>query len=456
MTRRIGLIAAREFLTTIGNKGFLIGLLVMPAVFALAAVLAPRIMNARSPQVRGDVAVVDPSGRVSGQLRKELDPGTIQARRTESARRVLARAAPGLERAAAAGGGPAAPQAPELRVVERPPGTDLEGEKAGLVTRDPEGPGQGWLALVVVHADAAVRGQGKPDYGSYDLYVSARLDDRTEGVLYEALRQSLVNARFEASGLDQPSVEAAMRVVRPQSVIVAAGGEQQARRGFTRALPFIMGIMLFMGIMIGGQTLLTSTIEEKSSRVVEVLLAAVSPVELMAGKLLGQLGVGLLVMGVYVGLGILVLFQFAVLGLLDPMLVVYLVLFFLLSYLVFGAIMSAIGAAVDQMADAQSLMGPVMMLLLAPYVLTPIIGRAPNSAFSVAMSFIPPVNTFAMLARLASDTPPPAWQVWLTVLVGLAAAAGAVWFAAKVFKIGLLMHGKPPNLATLVRWAREA
>jgi ABC-2 type transport system permease protein len=138
------------------------------------------------------------------------------------------------------------------------------------------------------------------------------------------------------------------------------------------------------------------------------------------------------------------------------MLVVYLFVFFLLSYLLFGALMSAIGAAVSQMADAQSLMGPVMLFLLAPYVLTPIIGRAPNSTFAVAMSFIPPVNTFAMMARLASDTPPPTWHVLLTIVVGLAAAAIAVWFAAKIFKIGLLMHGKPPSFATLVRWARMA
>jgi ABC-2 type transport system permease protein len=460
MMKRIGLIASREFVTTIGNKGFLIGLLVMPAVMALAAVAAPRIMRAPSPQIRGDVAVIDVTARVTGQLRKELDPATIQARRLENARRVVAQAAPRMERAADAGGATQrmVGQAPILRIVERPAGADVDREKNWLITPSAEqqSPDERHLALVVVHPDAVVRADGKSDYGAYDLYVSTTLDDNTEGVIYEALRQSLVNARLEATSLDQAAVEATMRVARPRSVIVAAGGEQQAQRGFTRALPFIMGILLFMGIIIGGQTLMTSTIEEKSSRVVEVLLAAVSPFELMAGKLLGQLGVGLLVMGVYVGLGILALFQFAMLGLLDPLLVLYLIVFFLLSYLVFGALMSAIGAAVNQMADAQSLMGPVMLMLIAPYILTPIIGRAPNSTFSVAVSFIPPVNTFAMMARLASDAPPPAWQVWLTVLVGLAAAAGAVWFAAKIFKIGLLMHGKPPNFATLVRWARAA
>ena len=118
--------------------------------------------------------------------------------------------------------------------------------------------------------------------------------------------------------------------------------------------------------------------------------------------------------------------------------------------------MMAIGAAVNQMTEAQSLFGPVMLVLMLPYVLSPMIGRAPNSTFSTVVSFLPPINTFAMMSRIASDAPPPAWQVWLTVLVGVAAAYAAVWFAAKVFRIGLLMHGKPPNFATLIRWARAA
>jgi ABC-2 type transport system permease protein len=309
---------------------------------------------------------------------------------------------------------------------------------------------------VVMHPDAVVRAGTGAEYGSYDLYVSPLLDNSTENVINDALAQAITNARLRASQLDVAQIEATMRVAGPVSVIVAAGGEQQAQRGFDRALPFLLGVLLFVGVLIGGQTLMTSTIEEKSSRVIEVLLAAVSPFQLMAGKLLGQLGVGLLVMGVYVGLGIIALFQFAMLGLLNPMLVVYLLIFFLITYVIFGAIMMAIGAAVNQMADAQSLMGPVMLLLIAPYILAPMIARAPNSTFAIIVSFIPPVNTFAMLARLASGTPPPVWQVLLTMLLGVAAAVAAVWFAGKVFKIGLLMHGKPPNFRTLFRWARAA
>ncbi len=453
--KRIGLVARREFLATVGTKGFVFGLLMMPALLAGLIALAPRVMNARTPQVRGDVAVIDRSERLTAGLRTALDPDTIEARRAENVRRTLSAAAPG---AAQAPGSEAAVQSavgqvPALRIVERPAAADLEEEKAWLLADTPD---ERHLALVVVHPDAVVREQGRAEYGNYDVYVSSTLDDATESVIFESIRAALVTARLGASSLDQAAIEATMRVPRPRSIIVAAGGEQQAQRGFNRALPFVLGVLLFMGVVIGGQTLMTSTIEEKSSRVVEVLLAAVSPFELMAGKLLGQLAVGLIVISLYVGLGVLGLFSFAMLGLLDPVLILYLLAFFLITYLVFGALMLAIGAAVNQIADAQSLMGPVMLLLVAPYVLAPMIARAPNSTFATIVSFVPPVNTFMMMARLASDSPPPVWQPLLTMVVGLAAAVGCVWFAAKVFKVGLLMHGKPPNFATLVRWARAA
>jgi ABC-2 type transport system permease protein len=96
------------------------------------------------------------------------------------------------------------------------------------------------------------------------------------------------------------------------------------------------------------------------------------------------------------------LMSFAMIGLLDPVLILYLVVFFVISYLLFAAVFSAVGAAVNEMREAQSLMTPVMLALMAPWMFAPVIGREPNSMFAVALSFIPPVNTFAMMIRLAS------------------------------------------------------
>ena len=443
MMQRIWMVAARDFTATVSGKGFLVGLLIMPVVTVLFVVLGPRILNSRSPDIVGQVAVVDSTGSVSSELGAVLAPSAIAARRAQPS-----------QNGTGPDGPPDNPAIPRISVIERSPAEQLQSDKDWLI--QPADASERHLALVIVRPDAVVRRTANSEYGSYDLYISSRLDEGTENVIIDGMRQALVSARLKTNGIDPGAVQASMKVVRPTSVTVGANGERQTRRGFARLLPLICGVLLFLGVITSGQILMTSTVEEKSSRVMEVLLAAVSPVELMWGKLLGQLGVGFLILAVYVGLGILALVQYSMMGMIDPMLIVYLVVFYFLAYLVYGALMLAIGAAVSRTADAQSLMGPVMLLLVAPYALLPMIGRAPNSTMSVAISFIPPINSFAMLARLASGTPPPLWQVFGSLAAGVAGACIAVWFAAKVFRIGLLMHGKPPNFGTLVKWARMA
>jgi len=186
------------------------------------------------------------------------------------------------------------------------------------------------------------------------------------------------------------------------------------------------------------------------------LLSAVSPMQLMSGKIMGQMGVGLLILILYAGLGLSALLSFALTGLVDPKLFVFLIAFFLIAYFVVASLMAGIGAAVNEMREAQTLMTPLMILIMIPWMLWMPITRNPNSMFSTVISFIPPINSFAMLLRLTSTSPPPLWQVFVSMAVGIVSVWGALWFATKVFRIGLLMFGKPPNLATLIRWARMA
>ena len=449
--RRIGLVARREFMAAVMNKGFVIGLLLMPAIIALLIAVFPRLSSRNVPAVRGEIAVVDPTGQVAGALRTALTTDAITARRRESAMRALQNA-PAVVRDVATN--PAAIErtvgaAPELTIVERPASADLQREKQWLTEPVAAG-GLRHLALIVVDSDA-VSAPGGKDYGSYELFIPENIDDRLETELYDAIRESLLAARIRAHNLDRAQVEAVMRVRRAASVTVAPGAERRTNIAFNRMLPYVFAGLLVFGVTIGGQTLLTQTVEEKSNRVIEVLLSAVSPIELMAGKILGQMAVSMLVLAIYIGIGLVTLMSFAMIGLLDPRLILYLIVFFLISYLLFAAVFSAVGAAVNEMREAQALMTPVMLTLMAPWMFATVIGREPNSAFSVALSFIPPVNTFAMMIRLSSATPPPIWQVLATIVVGLAAACGVTWFAAKVFKVGLLMHGNAPDMATLMR-----
>jgi ABC-2 type transport system permease protein len=101
-------------------------------------------------------------------------------------------------------------------------------------------------------------------------------------------------------------------------------------------------------------------------------------------------------------------------------------------------------------------MMPMSILLMMPWILWMPISRNPDSMLAVVVSFLPPLNTFGMLLRLSSTSPPPAWQVWLSIAIGIAGVLATVWLSAKIFRIGLLMFGKPPDFKTLVKWVRAA
>jgi ABC-type Na+ efflux pump permease subunit len=456
---RVLQVAIREFVVTVSNRAFIIGLLVMPALIALFALIVPRAFNFRDFKVEGDVRIIDPTGRVTPHLRNTLDARQIAARRTELSRRALESVPAGVREVAGNRGDLALQVAlgpvPDLRLEERPVDSDLQQEKAWLNEANPEARKR--VALIVIHPNAVIPSDGGGvRYGSYDLFVPPNLDDRADAEIQQSLREALIDARGEAQSLNREKINALIQVPRVRSITVTSGEERQTVRAFNIALPVSVAALLFIGVMTGGQALLTSMVEEKSNRVIEVLLSAVSPMELMAGKLLGQMAVSLLVLALYIAMGLTVLTSFALFGLFNPWLIVYMLIFFVIMYLVFGSLMMAVGAAVNEMREAQGLMMPLMLMLMVPWILWMPISRDPNSLLSITLSFIPPVNTFAMLLRMASSAPPPWWQVWLSIALGVGSVIVAIWFAAKVFRIGLLMYGKPPNFATLIRWARSA
>jgi ABC-type Na+ efflux pump permease subunit len=455
--KNIFIIAKREFLATVATKAFIIGLFILPAMIAIFAFLGPTFFSPKNFAIKGEVMIIDPSGRVAPEIKKCFDPVKIRAQREEETRKALANTPAQIQQVAGKtmkkSIGSVFGPIPELHVLETPADSSLEQAKKWL-TIQPEAMPR--LAVVAIHKDAIEpAGTGK-GYGAYDLYVKPKLDDRADSEIRRGLQEAIINVRVQAHAIDKSAIDAIFQFPKTQSVTVSETEQRQTVPGMNFLIPAAFGMLLLLGVMGGGGQLLNSTVEEKSSRVVEVLLSAVSPIELMAGKLIGQRGVSLIGIGLYVLMGIALLAGFALIGLLDLSLIVYLIIFFIITYLVLGSLMMSIGAAVNDVKEAQSLMMPVMLILMVPWILWMPISRDPNSALSITMSFLPPVNSFAMLLRMTSNTPPPFWQVWISIAIGIGSAYCALWFAAKVFRVGLLMFGKPPNFATLIRWVRQS
>jgi ABC-2 type transport system permease protein len=463
--KKVMQIARREFLATVMTKAFLFGVLIVPVMMGVVALLIPALMmSEKAPAIVGEIAILDSTGLVTARAGDRLSPRAFAERRRvmdEAMSTVVAAASGRSDSAAAAarGADTAAIFArlekavPQLTIVPLATTVGIEADKAMLLPDSGES-GKRRLAVVVVHANAVEAARGSA-LGGYDLYVRAKLDARLIDDIRRGMERAIVDARLAHRALDAADIRALTNVpdATPRTVDVSGEKEQNELAGML--IPMAFMILLLMAVMTGGGQLLTTTIEEKSSRVVEVLLAAVSPMELMAGKIFGQFGVSMVILTIYGGMGITGLVAFSAMGLLDPMMIVYLLIFFLLAFVTMGSMMAGIGSAVSEARDAQALLMPVMLINMLPMFLWMPITRAPNSMLAIVLSFLPPVGPFVMVLRLGSSSPPPTWQVWLSIAVAAVAAWGAVWFAGKVFRIGVLMYGKPPNLRTLVRWARS-
>ena len=285
-------VALRDFLAAAATRGFLFGLLGMPLLLGLAAIVLPRIFDdaSRAYRIEGRYAVIDPTGAVLPEMRAALDPEAVARRRRAEFRGRLDEAPEpvrGLAEAASARAiDEALGPAPDVGLTALAADADVEAAK-GWLHEEADGPRR--TALIVVHEHAVTpAGAGGP-LGAYDLFVAPGLDDRDVSFIHRHVRDAIVGARVAARSLDRAELDALLRVPRPPATTVGPDGERPlgASLGFNAFLPLAFMGLLLMGVMTGGQIMLTSTIEEKSTRVVEVLLSAVSPMELMAGKLLG-------------------------------------------------------------------------------------------------------------------------------------------------------------------------
>jgi len=454
-------IAIREFLSTAMTKGFIIGAFVVPAVIlVLIAILFPLLLNQEGPKVEGDLAVIDRSGVVGEQIADRLEPEAVRQRAREqmdaAAEQLSSKLgmSPETAKLATASAVSQGDSGATIHVDLLAPDADPEVEKQPL--KEGKVRDGGRLALAVIDENAVAKSADSDEFGGYELFVKPKLDDRVQDRMHDAIAESIRERRLRRAGLDPENVEALTHVRRPPTTEVSEKGERASLGEMNMLISFGFMFVIFLSVMIGGQYLLTTVVEEKASRVVEVLLSAVSPMQLMSGKIIGQLGVGLTMMLIYGGLGGGALIAFKMGDLIGVVNVVYLIVFFLIAYFIIASMMAAVGSAVNELREAQSLMTPIMVVMMVPYILWMPITRNPSSPFSVTVSFVPFVSPFAMVLRITSNEPPPTWQVLLAILIGVVSVYVSLWAAAKIFRIGLLMFGKPPNFATLIRWVRMA
>ena len=431
--RNIKYIFLREYLERVRTKAFVITTVLTPLIFAVIFGL-PILLATRGGNQTQKVAVAQAAGQTSivPVLRSRLE------RRPQAPRPDLQRntgvSIPGFE----------------FQPVEVAAGHASE-TRERLISEVRAG-----------RLDGCLWFEGDPTAGGRIEYNGRNVTDMIAlRTLEQAVSSAVVQLRLVSRGVPADDVERLVKPVQMRTVRVSDKGVRE-ERGITFIISFFFLMVLYMTLMLYGVAVMRSVIEEKTSRVFEVLLSSVKPMELLAGKILGVAAVGLtqyavwILMALVAGGGMIGSLRTQMGEISVPAsLLFYFALFFLLGYLLYSTMFAALGAVVNSEQEAQQLQMTVMWFLIIPMLVAQLVIRAPNSTAAVVLSLIPFFTPMLMFLRINLITP-PAWQVALSIALLLATNLAVLWLSARIYRVGILMYGKRPTLPELVRWVRAA
>jgi ABC-2 type transport system permease protein len=291
-------------------------------------------------------------------------------------------------------------------------------------------------------------------------------------ILESVLGREVLTARLGRAGVDREVVAAAQIPVRLQTVSIRGGKVTEESGTSAFVLAYAVWIILYMSILLYGVQVMGAVVEEKTSRVIEVLVSSLRPFQLLAGKILGVGAVGLFQLSIW-AVSALVLFRRRDLllemvgartggmvgaGTLPAVSVATLAIvlaYFLLGYFLYAAMFAAVAAMSNSEAEARQAQMPVVMLLVVPTVLMVGILQQPDGGMAVALSLIPFTAPIAMPVRWAAATVPLPEILGSVVLLG-GTLLLVVWITARIYRVGILMYGKRPSPRELWRWVRAS
>lgn len=443
-------VVKREYLQRVRTKLFIVATLLGPLVMALFGVVPALIFSIKAGgPVR--VAVVDQTGRTykrvsSSMLDEDRDKDeptasmasqdALNANRDERLRQIAKVQEDGLwlEEVSASGR-----SLDELKreLNERIRSHDLDG-------------------YLILPSDLLQGGKAQ-FFGrnTGDLFTKGRL----EAGLSRAVREE----RLTGANIDVKVVRELSQPVKLQAFKVGDKGEERdTGEGFV--LVFASGFIIYLTILMYGQVILGAVIEEKETRIAEILFSSMKPFPLMMGKLIGislialtQLSVWGLAFAAFTLFGVGVLTSQGVpvhIPNIAPTVFVYFALFFLLGYFIYSTIYALVGSIVTTAQEGGQLALPVILLLVVGFYLAFPVIRSPDSSFAFWVSMVPFFSPITMLVRIVTQTP-PFWQIALSLVIGFGTVVLLTWLASRIYRIGMLMYGKRATIPEVWRWVRQ-
>lgn len=430
----------REFVARVRTKAFVISTILLP-VMMVAAVVVPIMMMSSTKDQTTYIAVVDASGSGLGDKLAQ----SLGAERLGSDKDALARYA----------------------VTAHPVSGDTQKLRDALIANIGAGKHKtkektdGVMVL-----DADTLSTGKVAYYGDNVGSPNAMQH-----LQASVSHVLATARLSASGMDPKVVMHAMKSADLRTTKVSDGKITGQSGGASFAIAYAMGFILYLSIIIYGQQTMTSVIEEKTSRIMEVLASSLTPFQMLLGKVLGVGSAGLAQMVIWggsifllttqrvrlaemFGVGADAMQNFPIPTMSASLLVVFL-LYFALGFLLFGALYAAIGAMCNTVQETQQYATVVTVLVLIGFFSVFGLINNPTGGLATTVSIAPFFSPFTMPVRWSLTSVP--WsQLVLSLALMVAALLACVWLAARIYRTGILMYGKKPSFGELWRWIRAS
>ena len=436
--RKFLAVLKREYIQRVRAKMFIVSTILLPLVMSLFGIVPAVILSidAGGPM---RVAVMDQTGKMYGRLQSAIASDEPAAEEAEQNR-------PG-------------PQMPGRAFqLESVPsvGPDASEQRAKLEARVRAKELDGYLIL-------------PPDFlqrGKAEFFSNNPGDVLSGRLLQAALNRAVREQRLIEANVDTQTRQALFQPVDLQSVRAGASGEERDSGGGRFVLVFAVGFIMYLAILMYGQVILGAVIEEKETRIAEILFSSVKPFTLMMGKLVGvslvaltQLAIWATAFSAFALYGVNLLASRGLKATSIPNIpfshYIYFGLFFLLGYFIYATIYALVGSMVTTTQEGGQLAMPIILILVVSFYLFLPVSRSPDSSFSFWISMVPFSAPVAMLVRIVTQTP-PFWQIALSLAIGFGSVVLIMWFASRIYRVGMLMYGKRASIPEALRWAKQA
>lgn len=276
------------------------------------------------------------------------------------------------------------------------------------------------------------------------LYVEANIPDLEKKI---AATKTRIKVNTFKVGKDQES--AAESKVQESSTEAAMG------------IAYATGFMIYMFIFMYGGMVMRGVVEEKQNRVVEVIISSVKPIQLMIGKIVGIVAVGLTQVFIWITLLVVISHYLPVSDVMSSIFSIDMgpvifgfIVYFILGYLLYSSLMAAVAAAVDSQEDMQQFMTPIMLPLIAGIIILMNVIKSPEGALAIWGSHIPFISPIIMMARIPFGV--EWWELAISITILLVTTFFCIWMASRVYRTGILMYGKKPTWKELFKWVRHS